>query len=90
MDYDPAQAVAFALSGKPIEFENQVQAGLADRILDSIEAKRVETASKVFGTPEYFAANDPEPEAPAETENTEAEVETPEVEAEKPETDDET
>lgn len=70
MDRDMSQAIAFALGGKPLEFEAEVKSSLADRILDSIESKRVEVASKVFGTPEYFEANDPKPEA----------VETPPVE----------
>ena len=68
MEYDAKQAVSFAMAGKPTEFEDQVRTGLADRILDSIEAKRVETASKIYGTPEYFEANAPEPEVEQEVE----------------------
>lgn len=74
MEYDSQQAVAFAMAGKPVEFANQVHTGLSDRILDAIEAKRVETASKIFGTPEYAEAN-PEPEV--ETVETPEEEETP-------------
>jgi hypothetical protein len=59
MEYDANRAVTLALAGKPVEFESEVRVGLADKILDAIEAKRVEVASKIFGTPEYEAANAP-------------------------------
>lgn len=91
MEYDSQQAVAFAMSGKPVEFEDQVKLGLSDRILDAIEAKRVETASKIFGTPEYFDANAPEEaevETPAEAEDNTEQPEAVETPAEEPSSDD--
>jgi hypothetical protein len=47
--FDPSAAVAHALNGEPLEFENQIKLGLADRLQNAVERKRDEVAQAIFG-----------------------------------------
>ena len=75
--YDGMSAVKFALNGKPVEFQDMINAGLAARLENAVEVKRQEVAGSTFGSPT-------EPEAPVEGETEEAPVEGEETPEETP------
>lgn len=48
--YSAIAAVQAALSQEPLEFENMVKLGLADRLQGAVEKRREEVAQSIFGT----------------------------------------
>jgi hypothetical protein len=69
--YDVAAAVAFAIQGEPLEFENTTKHILAQKVEDAIASKREELASTIFGgqpeaEPEEAPAEEPADENEAE------------------------
>jgi hypothetical protein len=65
--YDGMSAVSFALNGKPVEFQDMINVGLAARLENAIDLKRQEVASSVFGATEVEP--EPEVETPSEEGN---------------------
>lgn len=59
--YDAMAAVKFAINGSPVEFEDMVNAGLAARVINSVDIKREEVAKGLFGGPEMTQDAEPIP-----------------------------
>lgn len=77
--FDPLAAVDHALNGEPLEFEDQIKIGLADRIQNAIERKRDEVAQDIFGNPDTEVAVDDSDAEEGDTEE-DAEVDSEEEE----------
>ena len=46
--YDTSDAVTFALTGKPVEFQNSIHQLLGGKLQDAIEARREEIAKYIY------------------------------------------
>jgi hypothetical protein len=68
--YTVQAAVAHAISGQPLDFENATKHILAQKMQDAVDAKREEVAKSMFGNSEAEA-----PEVEAEAPEVEAETE---------------
>src|SRR5690349_18396850 len=68
--YDGMAAVQFAVNGKPVEFQDMINLGLAAKLEAAVDRKREEVAGSVFGSPQQ-PEETPEAEVEPETDASE-------------------